>query len=187
MLMRQLLLLRGTFNVLFAGYLLIAPKDTMLGGYYGVIDGALALLLAVALFQSVRGRWLFFIVLLDGIVRLAFGGMLLLNPNITTNLLTGAFFATAVITVFIALGITGVLYGVVHSFKEQGHSGSPQSLVWPAVVASVSTALFGVGLILGPSGSVERRFVVVAYGLVFGLTLLFAGIRLRSSAALPEA
>jgi hypothetical protein len=178
-----MLLLRGAFNVLFAGYLMIAPKGTSLGGWYGAIDGALGLLLAIALYQSVRGRWLFFIVLLDAMVRLAFGGMILLNPNITSNLITGAFFSTAVITVFIALGITGVIYGALRSLRQHGDASLPKSLVWPAVLASVCTALFGAGLLLGPEGSGERRIVVCAYGLVFGLILLFAGLRHRSVVA----
>src|ERR1700712_177263 len=91
MLMRQLLLLRGAFNLLFGIYLLTAPDSASLGGYYGVIDGVLGLCLAVALFRSVSGQWLFFVTLLDAMVRLVFGGTILLNPNITTNLFTGAF------------------------------------------------------------------------------------------------
>jgi hypothetical protein len=183
MLMRQLLLLRGAFNVLFAVFLMMAPTGSSLGGYYGVIDGLLGLGLAIALFRNVSGQWLFFVTLLDALVRLALGGMILLNPNITSNLITGAFFTTAVITVFIALGITGVIYALLRAMRQHGRAGASTSLVWPMVAASVCTALFGVGLLLGPAGSGERRLVVCAYGLAFGLILLFAGLRSRAGAA----
>jgi hypothetical protein len=175
--MRQLLLVRGAFNLLFAGYLLLAPKDAALGGYYGVIDGLLGLCLAVAMFRSVRAQWLFFVTLLDAGVRLVFGGTILLNPNITSNLFTGAFFTTAVVTVFIAMGISGVIYALLRAMRQRGEAVDTQSLVWPVVAASVCTALFGVGLLLGPAGSGERRLVACVYGVAFGLILLLAGLR----------
>ncbi|MEJ8855591.1 hypothetical protein WKW79_13480 [Variovorax robiniae] len=181
--MRQLLLLRGAFNILFGLGLLLAPKSTALGGWYGVIDGVLGLGLAIALFRSVQGQWLFFVVLLDAMVRLVFGGTILLNPNITSNLFTGAFFTTAVVTVFIAMGITGVIYALLRAMRQRGEPFSTQSFVWPVVAASVCTALFGVGLLLGPAGSGERRIVACVYGVAFGLILLVAGLRSRSAVA----
>lgn len=181
--MRQLLLLRGAFNLLFGAFLLMAPKDLPLGGYYGVIDGLLGLGLAVAMYRSVRAQWLFFVTLLDAMVRLVFGGTILLNPNITSNLFTGAFFTTAVVTVFIAMGITGVVYALLKAMRQRGEAVDEQSLVWPVVLASVCTALFGMGLLLGPAGSGERRIVACVYGVAFGLILLVAGLRSRSAVA----
>ncbi|MEJ8846338.1 hypothetical protein [Variovorax rhizosphaerae] len=181
--MRQLLLLRGAFNLLFGACLLMAPREAALGGYYGVIDGVLGLCLAIALFRSVRGQWVFFVTLLDGVVRLVFGGTILLNPNITSNLFTGAFFTTAVVTVFIALGITGVIYALLRAMQQRREAVAARSYVWPVVAASVCTALFGVGLLLGPAGSGERRIVACVYGVVFGLILLVAGLRSRNAVA----
>jgi hypothetical protein len=184
MLMRQLLLLRGAFNLLFGACLLLAPNDMPLGGYYGVGDGLLGLGLAIALFRSVRGQWLFFVTLLDAVVRLVFGGTILLNPNITSNLFTGAFFTTAVVTVFIALGITGVIYALMRALRQRGEAEVDKSLLWPVVASSVCTALFGMGLLLGPVGSGERRLVACAYGVAFGLILLLAGLRSRKAGAM---
>lgn len=182
MTVRNVLLLRGACNVMFALYLLAA----VLGGeqlrwasigYYAVGDGFLALALAASLFNDPRSRWLFVLAMVDALFRLLLGAMILANPKMNSSILIGALFSAAVITGFIALGIGGMLYVAVAKRVRGLTSSVDRSGAWPAFAASVCTLLLGIGLIVGIPGSDDRRVIVGMYAIALGLTLLLAGSR----------
>lgn len=182
MTLRYVLLLRGACNVLFALYFLIAPLSGELhglskAGYYALGDGLLALALAAALFRDLRGQWLFVLAVVDALVRLALGAMILANPSLNASVLIGAIFAVTIIIAFIALGLIGILFVAVGRRVRDLGSNVSRAGAWPAFIASACALLFGIGLIVGIPGSDDRRLLVGAYALAFGLTLLLTGLR----------
>ena len=66
--LRALIFLRGAFNVLFAGYLLLQPMIVQRpadSGYYALGDGAIAVVLAFTLMREASGGRLFALTLCD--------------------------------------------------------------------------------------------------------------------------
>ncbi|RZL96726.1 MAG: hypothetical protein EOP82_00125 [Variovorax sp.] len=179
--LRTLTFLRSAFNLLFAIYLLAQPmvaQGSGHSGYYALGDGAIALVLAVVLFRDPNGRWLFVLALFDALVRLTLGAFLFANPGIGAHALASALTFTAIIFALLALGVAGMVVGLVGQPVPVGIGGMRRARAWPVVIAGLCTLLFGVALVLGPPGADNSRLILCAYAFVFGLALLYGGIRL---------
>ena len=127
--LRSLIFLRSAFNLLFAIYLLARPliaNGHGHNGYYALGSGALALILAVALYRDPHGRWLFVLALFDGLIRLALGAFLFANPGIGAHALASALTFTAIIVVLLALGIAGMVVGLVGRLVPLGAADAPR-------------------------------------------------------------
>ena len=180
--LRTLTFLRSAFNLLFAIYLLAQPmvaQGSGHSGYYALGDGAIALVLAVVLFRDPNGRWLFVLALFDALVRLTLGAFLFANPGIGAHALASALTFTAIIFALLALGVGR------HGRRPRRPAGAGRhrggmrrARAWPVVIAGLCTLLFGVALVLGPPGADNSRLILCAYAFVFGLALLYGGIRL---------
>ena len=185
MMLRVLLLLRGTFNVLFGAFLLVWLETHALqglgrGGFYALVDGLLGLVLGAALLQNPRGRWLALLALADGLVRVIIGALILGNPGMEKMVFGTTIFFTAVILACLVLGIGGVLYVLIGRRLEAG--AAEHALVWPAVTISLFTLLLGAGLAFGFLDQ-ERRVMLGAYATAMGLTLTLASRRLAHRTA----
>ena len=177
---RTLIIIRSAFNLIFAVYLLLLPmiaQRPSASGYYALGDGAIAIALAIVLFRDPRGRWLFLLVLFDGLVRLALGAFLFANPGVLGSSLGSAIMVTIVIFVMSAMGLAGMVVGLVGRPVATDGAAVRRARAWPVFFAGLCTLLFGVALIVGPPGADNSRLIVCAYAFAFGLALLSAGIR----------
>ncbi|MDM0110551.1 hypothetical protein QTI66_00215 [Variovorax sp. J22R133] len=181
--MKNVFILRGLFNGLFALYLACTSLSSMRlpmpnDGYYALLDGLLGLWLSTSMLRDARGEWLFPLVLVDALARVAFGSMIVGNPAVHT-VIGWLFYSAIGIASLMALGIAGMLYVFVGKRIWRRTDSGARALARPAFFASTITLLFGMGLNL-PSLSSEssQRLIVFAYTLVFGMTLLLAGLSL---------
>lgn len=180
--LRSVLLVRGAFGVLFALYSIIGPPAAQLGqmlgrnGYFGFIDGVLALALAFALNKYPPARWLFALALADALVRIATGVIAFAYPNLEQRIVGAVAFFGTLVTVCVALGIVGLIYVMMN---RGGSSDGPREGAMPAVIASGCTLVFGVALMFGFSTVDGRRMLVGLFALALGLTFLVTGFRLK--------
>lgn len=181
--LRNLLLMRGAFGVLFALYLLLAPVSDALrqvlgrNGAYALVDGLLALAVAVALSKEARWRWLFVLALVDALTRLVIAAVAFAYPDIEARILTSVVFFGSVITAAMALGLVGMVYVFL---GRRAPAGTSRGGALPAFVASLSTLLFGIGVMFGFSSADGRRMLVGVFALALGLVFLISGWRLNS-------
>ena len=182
--LRLLLLLRGAFGVLFALTMLLSPASAqltqMLGrdGLFALVDGLLALAVALALRSSPRWQWLFGLALVDALVRLLVGIVALAYPDLGARILGSVAFYGGVITACIALGVTGLLAALAgrRAVPPRAGTGLLQLL-------SLCTLLLGVGLLVELASGGSQWLLVPYFALAVGLCLLGAGLRLQRAAA----
>lgn len=186
--LRLLLLLRGAFGVLFALYLLLAPASAptlkALGhnGTYALVDGLLALVVALALSKVARFNWLFVLALADALIRLVIGAVGYAYPDIEARILGSVAFFGTVVTACIALGAVGVIVVLA------GRRGAPAAQRGGGVTVlaiSACTLLLGVALLLGFGTGDGRRTLVGIFALAVGLCLLASGFRFKNPQSTP--
>lgn len=173
--LRVLLLLRGAFGVLYALAMLLVPAFGR-NGFYALGDGLLALAVALALSKLPRFKWLFGLVLVDALIRLAIGAVAFAYPDIEARILGSVAFFGGVITACIALGAVGLIYVLAARRTAPAQRGG----VAPAVVVSACTLLLGVGLLIGYGSADGRRLLVALFALAVGLCLLTTGFRFKN-------
>ena len=185
MALKSVLLLRGGLNVLFGVFLLAATQSQGMrgfgrGGVYALADGAAGLLIALALFPLGR-YWLFMLALVDALARVLLGLLILNNPGLQTTGIGGAFFVTVVIAVCIMLGVAGLVASV---FASRRNLELPNARVpiAPIVIMSIATLALGLGLALGFLDD-TRRLLLAGYAIVFGASLCWGALSLRSPGA----
>jgi hypothetical protein len=182
--LKALLLLRGAFNLVLGLALLVLSQERTLSGYgrgglYALVDGLLALAVAVLLLRS-RGRWLAVLAFPDALVRVILGIMVLANPGMDKSVFGQVFFLATVVVACIGLGVGGIAYVLVVGRRQRAQEGD-EAMGRPALVICVLTLLLGVGLAFGFLEH-ERRLMLVGYAIAIGCTLCLAGYRLGSSA-----
>lgn len=161
--------LRGVFAILFGLIALFMPGATMLSlvlffSAYMLVDGVFGIVAAVKA-ASDNQRW--GLLVLEGIVNIAVGVIAFLWPGLTV-----LFFVT--LMGFWSL-VTGVLM-IVAAFKLSPEYGRG----W-LIFSGVVSVLFGIALLIGPLvGAVVLTWWLGAYALVFGITLLVLGFKLKS-------
>lgn len=175
---RYLLLARGAFNLLFGIglYAWLQGQDAQRfapGGGYALVDGFLGLLLAFALRRSARGRWLFGLVLCDGLLRMLIGAMIFANPGLQQMVLGSVFIHVMIICGCGLLGLGGIVYLLV----KRPPAGDPsRGAIGPALAICIFTLLLAVGLVYGLLGAAQVAMLAL-YALLMGLALLYAGWR----------
>jgi uncharacterized membrane protein HdeD (DUF308 family) len=161
--------LRGVFGILFGLVALFLPGATMLSlvlffSAYMLVDGIFTIVAAVKA-ASNHQRW--GLMVLEGIVNIAVGVIAFAWPGLTV-----LFFVTLI--GFWSL-VTGVLE-IVAAFKLNPTYGRG----W-LIFSGVVSILFGIALLIGPLiGAVVLTWWLGAYAMVFGITLLVLGFKLKS-------
>lgn len=163
------IVLRGVLAIVFGVLLFVWPLAgldalVILFGAYALVDGIFALLAAVRVGTS-SDRW--WGLLLEGVAGIIAGSIAFLWPGITAVVLLYLIAAWAI--------ITGV-FEIVAAIRLRREIESE----WLLGLAGVASLLFGVFLIAWPlAGILAVVWVIGAYGVLFGLTMLFLGFRVR--------
>jgi uncharacterized membrane protein HdeD (DUF308 family) len=162
--------LRGVLAVAFGVIAWIWPDITLhalvlLFGFYALVDGLLALaalLMGGSLVRERRG-WL----IVEGIAGIAAGVIAFVWPGITALVLLYLIALWAI--------ATGILEIAVAIWLRRELRGE-----WLLALAGVVSVLFGVFLIVRPSeGAVAVVWAIGVFAIVFGVTLIGLGLRLR--------
>jgi len=166
-----LLLLRGICAIAFGVLAFIWPGVTLLTlvllyGAYALIDGVLAI--AAAIKGGVPApRWWLTVV---GLLGIAAGVVTLLLPVVSAFLLLLFIAGWA-----IAIGVMQII-GAIRLRKEIDNE-------WWLVAGGVLSVLFGLVLAVQPgAGALALLFVIGAYAIVHGITLVSFALRLRRHA-----
>jgi len=162
--------LRGLAAVLFGVLAFVWPGMTLavlvlLFGAYALVDGILAIVVAV---RGGTDHRLF--MGLEGVVGVLAGLATFVFPGLTALVLL-------YIIAFWAV-LTGVLEVVAAVRLRQAITNE-----WGLIIGGVLSVLFGIVLIAAPgAGALAVVFVIGAYAVLFGVTLLMLSWRLRSHA-----
>ena len=157
--------LRGILAIVFGIVALAFPGATLVSlavvfGAYAFVSGVFAL---IAAFGS-RGRDAVWYVL-DGILGIAVGMATFFFPGLTAQGLV------------LLIGVWAILTGI---FEVIAGFELPIKRDWLLVIAGIASIIFGVLVFVYPaSGALAIVWLIGVYALVFGVTMLAFGIRLR--------
>jgi uncharacterized membrane protein HdeD (DUF308 family) len=157
--------LRGILAIVFGIVALVFPGVTLLSlalvfGAYAFVSGVFAIVAGI----EHRGREAVWYVL-DGILGIAVGIATFFFPGMTAQAL-----------IFL-IGLWAILTGI---FEVVAGFELPIERDWLLVIAGIASILFGVLLFINPvSGGLAIAWLIGIYALVFGVTMLVFGIRLR--------
>jgi uncharacterized membrane protein HdeD (DUF308 family) len=169
-----LVALRGVLAIVASAVLLTRPsmgRGLLMAalGSYLFIDGALALGAALHADRGAAGRGRY---ILEGLISLAVGALAFAHPEAI---------ATAVLTLIAARSFITGLVEVASAISLRRSGGQHH---WPIGVGGLAAVGFGAFLLERPaSGTLMLVLIAGVYLLVFGLSLLAAGFRLRRAAA----
>jgi uncharacterized membrane protein HdeD (DUF308 family) len=157
--------LRGILAILFGVIALVYPGITLLSlvlvfGAYALVDGVFAIVSAI----GHRGREAAWYVL-EGILGIAVGIATFFYPGITGQALV------------YLIGLWAILTGI---FEVVAGFELPISRDWLLALAGALSIIFGVLVFFHPgSGALAIVSLIGVFALVFGVTMLALGIRLR--------
>jgi len=163
-----LLLLRALLSILFGLMALLMPGPTLaalilLFGTYALVDGTLALFLAI----GARGEPGFWSLLVGGIAGIAVGIVTFFYPEVTAIALL-AFIATWSI-------FSGVMAIVAAIALRKEMAGE-----WALATSGALSVLFGVLLIIwAPAGLLALVWLIGVYAMASGIALIALALRLR--------
>jgi uncharacterized membrane protein HdeD (DUF308 family) len=177
--LRTLILFRAALNALFGIYFLASPTPSRIEGfvqigYYALADGAVALLLAFAMHRAGTVALIFGLLLMDALVRLACGIFIMSAPALGFLTLTRVMFASAVVTIAFALGVSGIVYSAGASWW--GRQSIPQWTRRMTFLTSACTVLFAVALAFSSETRAHVREVMGGYVLALAISLLVASL-----------
>ncbi len=161
--------LRGVAAVLFGVVALAMPGITVvalviLWGAYTVVDGVLAMIVAVRLRARGRPLWA---LLVNGLLGIAAGVVTFRWPEVTALALLMVIAGWAI--------ITGVLQIVTAIRLRKAVEGE-----WALGLAGLLSVIFGVFVLVSPgAGALAVVGVIAAYAITFGILLIVVGFRLR--------
>jgi uncharacterized membrane protein HdeD (DUF308 family) len=157
--------LRGILAIVFGIVALAFPGVTLVSlaivfGAYAFVSGVFAIVAGI----GHRGREAVWHVL-DGILGIAVGIATFFFPGITAQAL-----------VFL-IGLWAILTGI---FEVVAGFELPIERDWLLVIAGMASIIFGVLVFANPvGGALAITWLIGVYALVFGVTMLVFGIRLR--------
>jgi uncharacterized membrane protein HdeD (DUF308 family) len=166
------LVLRGVVALLFGALALARPGITLAAlvftwGAYALVDGTFALIAGLQMRGGGRPLWSWLSV---GVLGIVAGLLTFLVPGITALALLMAI-------AFWAIGI-GVLQ-IVTAIRLR----RVLERDWALGLSGVFSVVFGVLAIVHPgAGALSVLWMIAAYAIVFGLSLIAAGVRVRSFA-----
>jgi uncharacterized membrane protein HdeD (DUF308 family) len=161
--------LRGVLAIVFGIVALVYPGITLVTlalvfGAYTFLDGVFAI--GAAFGHSGREAVWY---VLDGIFGIAVGLATFFYPALTAQALV------------YLIGLWAILTGV---FEVIAGFELPIAKDWLMVLAGVASIVFGVLVFVNPGGgALAVVWLIAAYALIFGVTLLALGIRLRGMGA----
>jgi uncharacterized membrane protein HdeD (DUF308 family) len=163
-----LLLLRGVLGILFGLIALLMPGPTLaalvlLFGAYALVDGVLALIMAVT---GRRERGLAAL-LFEGIFGIGAGVVTFLYPGITAIALLAVIATWAIFT-----GVMAVVTAIALRKEITGE--------WLLATSGLLSVLFGVMLIIwAPAGLLALVWLIGIYAMASGIALVPLSLRLR--------
>ncbi|MFA7440228.1 MAG: DUF308 domain-containing protein [Sphingomonadaceae bacterium] len=164
------LVLRGLAGIIFGIIAFLQPAAALLAlvivfGVFAIVDGVFALITAIG--RALKGRrrgWL----VVDGMVSIIIGIMLLALPGVSL--------AASLLILAIKAAVTGLML-IFASIKADGMPGQG----WMIFGGLVNIA-FAIALFLAPiAGLIVLTWWIAAWALVFGVTLVILGFRVRSA------
>lgn len=163
--------IRGLLAVLFGLAAFLWPGLTLLVlvflfGAYALVDGVVAVIVALQERRNLRRWW---VLLLEGLVGIAAGVVAFVWPAITALALLYVIAAWAIVTgVFeIAAAFLGVL---------------PVMMEWTLALAGAISVVLGVLLVLLPGvGLLSLVWLIGVYALVFGVLLIIRAFQFRTA------
>ena len=162
-------LLRGVFALLFGIFALVWPLATiaalvLLFGAFVSIDGVLTVYHSFQL-RKTEDRW--WVLLLEGLAGIGIGLITFFYPQVTAALL--------VILVAVWAVATGIFELVAAIRLRKEIKG--EWLLGLAGVMSIGLGIFFIAMPL--AGSIVIAYWIGAYALIFGITLIALGFRMR--------
>lgn len=164
-----LLLLRGIAGIVFGVLALIWPGMTLLllvvfYGAWALVDGALALYMAVTGRGGPVPTWWLVVVGLAGLVA---GALTFFWPGVTALVLVLFIGAWALVS-----GIFQII-GAIQLRKEIDNE-------WMLILGGVVSVLFGLGMLIVPgAGALALIWVIAFYSILFGILMVAASFKLR--------
>ncbi len=164
--------IRGLAAILFGVLALIWPGITftvlvLFWGAYALVDGIFAIVSVLTHHTEGNHRWL---LLLEGLAGIVAGVLTFIWPGITGFVLLYLIAAWAIVT-----GILEIL-AAVRLRREITNE-------WLLALGGTASLVFGIVIALFPAaGALAVVWLIGTYAIVFGLLLLFLGLRLRSYA-----
>jgi uncharacterized membrane protein HdeD (DUF308 family) len=161
--------LRGLFAILFGVVALVWPEATLMAlvllfGVYALVDGVFAVVFGIASSEH-NERW--GVMLLEGVVGIIIGLLTLFWPNTTALVLLYFIAAWALVT-----GVLEIVAAI------QLRRIIPNE--WMMILSGILSVVFGVLLVVFPSaGAVSLVWLIGAYAIFFGISLLSFAFRLR--------
>src|SRR5688572_7928315 len=166
------LVLRGLLSILFGIAVFVWPGASLMAlialfGAFFFVDGLLALVNAFRV-RAGHERW--WALLLEGLVGVAIGLITLFMPGITTVALLYLIAAWAIVT-----GIFQIIGAVRFADVIDNE--------WLLALGGLASIIFGVLMAIWPAaGATALLWLIAAYAIVFGILLVIAGLRARTSA-----
>lgn len=160
---------RGAIAIAFAVTAFAWPIVTLTGlvllfGFFAVVDGALALSIAVR--EEPRSRWSWAL-LLEGVVGIVAGALSLFVPGVALSVLIALVAVWAFATGALEIAAATALH----------RDGSTTSAL---VVGGAASILVAVIIVAWPSvGAAAIAWVLGGYAMVFGIVLVALAVRLR--------
>lgn len=163
------LLLRGLLALAFGFFALAAPGVTLTAlilwfGVFALVDGAFLIAGAFAGRREHEHWWL---MLLEGLVGVAFGLLALRVPGITALVLLMYIAAFAIIT-----GVLRIVTAVRLRREIEGE--------WWLALSGIAGVLFGALMMMMPTaGALAMMIYIGVWALIVGFSLLFLALRVR--------
>jgi uncharacterized membrane protein HdeD (DUF308 family) len=161
--------LRGVLAIIFGVLAFVWPAMTLtvlvlLFGAYVLVDGVFALITAFRARGHVQHLWT---LIVEGVVCVGAGILTFIYPGVTTLVLLYIIAFWAILT-----GLFEMI-AAVRLRREIEHE-------WLLILAGMLSLLFGVLLAINPAaGALAVVFIIGAYAIVFGMTLVVLALRLR--------
>jgi uncharacterized membrane protein HdeD (DUF308 family) len=161
--------LRGAVAIIFGILAFVWPAMTLtvlvlLFGAYVLVDGVFALISAFRARGHVQHWWM---LIVEGLICLIAGVLTFVYPSLTALVLLYIIAFWAILT-----GLFEML-AAVRLRRQIEHE-------WMLILAGLLSLLFGVLLAINPAaGALAVIFIIGAYAIVFGMTLVVLALRLR--------
>jgi uncharacterized membrane protein HdeD (DUF308 family) len=167
------LLIRGIAAVIFGLLAFVWPGATwfaigILFGAYAFVDGVFAIVAAVRAVQAHERWWPF---VLEGIVGLVIAGITFYDVGVTILALYFTIAAWAFLTGILELVAAVRLRKVITN-------------EWMLIVGGLASVIFGALMVWHPgAGALAIVWLIGAYAIVFGITMIGLSLRLRGHAS----
>jgi uncharacterized membrane protein HdeD (DUF308 family) len=162
-------IVRGLIAILFGILALVWPELTLIVlvwsfGAFVLVDGLFSVYSGLTRHKEVDRWW---VILIEGIFGIAFGVLAFIWPSITGLVLLALIVAWALVT-----GIFEIIAAVKLRKTIENE--------WFLAFSGVLSILLGVAMLLWPgAGAVALAWLIGVYAVIFGITLIALGFRLR--------